>query len=391
MKVYLFNADTDMAMAHGGAYYMPPVSVKQFMTDLAMLPFWYAEEDSAIVASGGLEDANFVRRMNECFHRDVKLMSTGELTENDKLMPWGWNAGLRQQLKEKGVDNARLPSDEELATWRALASRHNAAELLGAFEDKHPWTGRTWRLDTMEDCRRVVGSMGGGCVLKLPWSGSGKGLNWCRAGMTPHVEAWCARALRTQGSVQAAPIYNKVLDFAMEFYLDRRGELMFVGYSRFDTNGSGAYQANVLAPDREIEAKIAAYLPQGTLAETRKRLMPLLKKHWANGYHGYLGVDMMVCSAEGEYRLHPCVEVNMRMNMGVVAHELYRNFVVEGAHGRMEVKHFNSPDELRASAERMRQMHPIRLVDGRIASGFLPLVPITQYACNLAYALITSS
>ena len=388
MKVYLFNADTDLAMAHGGAYYMPPRGVKQFMADLAMLPYWYAEEGSAIVACGE-DNANFLRQMNECFHRDVKLISPSELSENHMLMPWGWNVSLRQRLMEEGVDDTLLPSDEQLATWRILSSRHNTEEILNIFEDKHPWIGRSWRLTSMDDCRRVLSELSSGCVLKLPWSGSGKGLNWCRAGMTPHIEAWCAKALRTQGSIQAAPIYNKVLDFAMEFVRAASGELTFVGYSRFGTNESGAYQANYLALDEEIEAEIAAYLPPGTLAETQRRLMPMLDKLLANHYCGYLGVDMMVCREEDAYRLHPCVEVNMRMNMGVVAHNFYRDYVVPGAHGLFEVKHFNSPNELRASTEPIRQMHPVRMVEGRIASGFLPLVPIGAETCNLAYVLIT--
>lgn len=388
MKVYLFNADTDLAMAHGGAYYMPPRGVKQFMADLAMLPYWYAEEGSAIVACGE-DNANFLRQMNECFHRDVKLISPSELSENHMLMPWGWNVSLRQRLMEEGVDETPIPSDEQLATWRILSSRHNTEEILNIFEDKHPWIGRSWRLTSMDDCRRVLSELSRGCVLKLPWSGSGKGLNWCRAGMTPHIEAWCAKALRRQGSIQAAPIYNKVLDFAMEFVRAARGELTFVGYSRFGTNESGAYQANYLAPDEEIEAEIAAYLPPGTLAETQRRLMPMLDKLLANHYCGYLGVDMMVCREGDAYRLHPCVEVNMRMNMGVVAHNFYRDYVVPGAHGLFEVKHFNSPNELRASTEPIRQMHPVRMVEGRIASGFLPLVPIGAETCNLAYVLIT--
>lgn len=388
MKVYLFNADTDLAMAHGGAYYMPPRGVKQFMADLAMLPYWYAEEGSAIAACGE-DNANFLRQMNECFHRDVKLIWPNELSENHMLMPWGWNAGLRQRLMEEGVDDTPMPSDEQLATWRILSSRHNTEEILKTFEDKHPWIGRSWRLTSMDDCRRALSELSRGCVLKLPWSGSGKGLNWCRAGMTPHIEAWCAKALRRQGSIQAAPIYNKVLDFAMEFVRAASGELTFVGYSRFGTNESGAYQANYLAPDAEIEAEIAAYLPPGTLAETQRRLVPMLDKLLANHYCGYLGVDMMVCREEDAYRLHPCVEVNMRMNMGVVAHNFYRDYVVPGAHGLFEVKHFNSPNELRASTERIRQMHPVRMVEGRIASGFLPLVPIGAETCNLAYVLIT--
>ena len=35
------------------------------------------------------------------------------------------------------------------------------------------------------------------------------------------------------------PIFDKVEDFAMEFYSDGRGKLLFVGYSRFVTDDKG--------------------------------------------------------------------------------------------------------------------------------------------------------
>lgn len=42
-------------------------------------------------------------------------------------------------------------------------------------------------------------------------------------------------------------------------------------------------------------------------------------------YAGYLGVDMMICrfALLPEFRIHPCVEINLRMNMGLVSRMLY--------------------------------------------------------------------
>ena len=56
------------------------------------------------------------------------------------------------------------------------------------------------------------------------------------------------------------PIYNKVKDFALEFYSDGRGEVRFAGYSVFSTNEHGAYTGNLLASDGQIEESIACCL-----------------------------------------------------------------------------------------------------------------------------------
>lgn len=65
-----------------------------------------------------------------------------------------------------------------------------------------------------------------GCVFKSLWSGSGKGLCWCRHGFTKNVSDWCSRALKENRGFVMEPIFDKVEDFAMEFYSDGRGKLL---------------------------------------------------------------------------------------------------------------------------------------------------------------------
>ena len=44
---------------------------------------------------------------------------------------------------------------------------------------------------------------------------------------------------------------------------------------------------------------------------------------------------MMVCRTQNSgYAIHPCVEINLRMNMGVVARLIYDNYVCDGVQGR---------------------------------------------------------
>lgn len=136
----------------------------------------------------------------------------------------------------------------------------------------------------------------------------------------------------------AEPIYNKVADFAMEFCSDGRGKVVFAGYSVFSTNGSGAYEGNLLLSDEEIEHRFSVYVCKEAFRKLRYRLEEELSACFGLGYSGYLGVDMMICrfpSTEVEYRIHPCVEVNLRMNMGVVAHLIHKKYIASGTTGTL--------------------------------------------------------
>ncbi len=110
--------------------------------------------------------------------------------------------------------------------------------------------------------------------------------------------------------------------------------MTFAGYSLFSTNEQGAYIGNLLASDSQIEESIAC-CPVDELMVIREALRTELASIYGNTYTGYLGVDMMVCRSDKEngYRVHPCVEINMRMNMGVVARLFYDRFVAPGSKG----------------------------------------------------------
>lgn len=388
MEIYLFNADSDLAQAHHGAYYMPPATVKQFMADLSMLPCWYAPSGSAIFVSSDVPSA-FLHQLDKWFGCTFQTVGVEALPALNRptFHPWGWNTALRHQLVQAGIEEGSLPTPCQLDTWRNLSSRHTIAPLLDAFVDEPACVGEAWCLTDLEACRRLVDELPA-CVLKLPWSGSGKGINWCRHGFTPQIQSWCAKALRTQGSIQGAPLYDKVLDFAMEFHLAPDAPPTFVGYSSFVTNDSGAYQANLLTSNASIEHTLSAYLPQELLHRVRARLVSLLYATYSAHYQGYLGVDMMVCRRGDSYALHPCVEVNLRMNMGVVSRLLYQHFVHPEACGTYQVLHFSHPEQLQNRVTHHTAAHPLQIESGRIRRGFLPLVPITPYTQNLAYLLV---
>ena len=88
---------------------------------------------------------------------------------------------------------------------------------------------------------------------KVLWSGSGKGLRWCRRGLTKSTADWCRRELVNHGALILEPIYKKEGDFAMEFYSNGRGKVLFSGYSHFITDEKGVYRGNMLVSNEEVE------------------------------------------------------------------------------------------------------------------------------------------
>lgn len=228
------------------------------------------------------------------------------------------------------------------------------------------------------------------CLLKTPWSGSGKGLNWCLHGFTKPVSNWCGRALKEQGCLIAEPIYNKVEDFALEFYSDGWGEVRFAGYSLFSTNDHGAYMGNLLASNEWIEERLSARFPKKELCSIRDFLCRELSALYGSVYTGYLGVDMMLCSSEyGDgCLLHPCVEINMRMNMGVVARLLHDNFLSPHSTGRFGIEYFPDNAALREKHEENLRNSPLVIKEGRMVSGYLPLTPVTPASLYRAYVQV---
>jgi hypothetical protein len=261
--------------------------------------------------------------------------------------------------------------------------------------DKHRLVGKSAYCTTEEEIARQVEAHPS-TMLKAPWSSSGKGLRRGQGQYLPPLSGWCVRTLQQQGAVVVEPLYRKVNDFAMEFYSKGNGDaLTFVGYSRFVTDANGAYEGNVLATDEEIERELSAYVSREALHAVCAELQASLTSRIGACYRGYVGVDMMICVVKKENQkwnlyLHPCVEINLRMNMGVVAHIFNERYVASGCRGQFMVEYFPTPEALKEAHRQRTEESPLLLdSDGRIRQGYQPLTPIGRETQYLAWVLIS--
>lgn len=388
MKLYLFNPDADLALANHTEDYIPPASVRQMATDLSLLPIWFADAGSIVLTSENECNNAYFNAIKKTFLLPVDLITPSNLPVSSSLTtvePWGWNLAQRKSLLRYGIGKNILPSIEDIQSYRELSSKATSISVLDAFSGFSHCCGEASLLATLEECRAYASDKND-CLFKSPWSSSGKGLWWCQYGYDEATNNWCRRILKEQGGVLASPIYDVCQDFAMEFYSDGCGHLSFIGYSLFETSRKGAYLGNTLLADEEIKQIIEHYFYSGFLDAVCEHLIGKLTSVYSTRYIGYLGVDMMVCKGnQREYfMLHPCVEVNLRMNMGLLSHHFTKHFLAPGVKATFSITYHSQPQKLKEMVEEYSHKYPIVVENGKLKHGFLSLTPITPQSHYLA-------
>lgn len=296
----IFNCSNDMALAANVRQYFPPKRIQQMEDDLKDLANYWEEG------------------------------------------PWGWSLATKQRYKQMGVPENELPTDEWLATLRNLSSREFACsyikEMLTELNDP-----RLLGHD-MHFCKTLPPvtlpyreGWGGSLIFKSPWSSSGRGVFVAETLDEPTLKR-LQGYLNTQGGFAMDRFYaNKVLDFAMEFIIKNNGEVDFLGYSVFHADPNGAYGYNYVESQEDLKKRID--LDDNllkTLINYHKRhlslhippvTLPIRGEGLGIGASALgalpVGIDMIKC-ADGT--IHPCIEINLRMNMGILALKLWDRF-----------------------------------------------------------------
>jgi hypothetical protein len=374
-EIYLFNPENDMALANFTPYYKAPTEITQMSKDLSVLPAWYAPQGN-IIKLDSLSQADLLKE--QCpFPELIPQVEWSSSWENVPYRPWGWNPSLLHALQMAGISSQYLLSNEQMEKLRFLSGRQRCVEVLESFPSMNHLCGQATICNSITQVKELVSSIGE-CILKAPWSGSGRGLvrisptNW-----TPSVEGWLARTLRVQKEIMVEPLYNKEKDFAMEFYAEG-GNIHFVGYSLFETDPHGNYKANILLSDEHIEEDLSQYIPITILHSVCQTLEKNLSLLLGKDYQGYLGVDMMICHTSNGYSLHPCVEINLRMNMGIVSHIIFSRYIHPQAKGKYIVEHYTTDGEAFDMYRQLKATHPVHLQNEKLVKGYFPLTPVLQ-------------
>ncbi len=381
LKLSIFNPDHEIALANDDKNFKPKKNIVRLAHDLSLLPLWYDDGCCTVVASATTRQWENLAYSLGLSYNKVESIDYSTVTE---INLWGWNKAICKSLADNGLPNELIKTELQLADIRRLTERRTAIEAMAHINDlinsslipQPPII-----LTSMDEVLQFVDSSDDMAVLKSPLSESGKGVCFVSSNTMNHsVFGWANRTISQQGYMVAERFYDVRHNFAMEFAVSGT-TVDFEGYSLFTTNGK-SYEKNILMPDNAIEQLISNCVPIELIEDVRKVLVHFVANRISPYYQGYLGVDMFIYKNNDRYCLHPCVEINLRPTMGLIANRFYRRFVEQDKNGIFAVDFFASPSDLFADHTARQQAKPPRISGNRITEGYVSLCPIkadTQY------------
>ena len=383
--LYLFAPENDMALAFGGKYYTPTPAAQGIARDLSLLPIWYADEPNAQVWA--MQQVNTM--MQETLNAlGITAHATGKPSRNiAECHPWGWSVYIVDKFTRNGIARDILPDDKAIEQIRKLSGRASSCTIMQQLRHLLPHIQLPPQPVVLHNDTEVdeyVTSQPS-TILKAPWSSSGRGV-WRVNGVYDKMTARSASGIiRKQGYIMGETWQDKICDLAMEFYSDGTAT-KFAGYSYFLTDERGAYQSNILASNDEIERMLSQYIAPATLHEIRDALCGITTSLIAPHYKGYLGIDMIVYrDKQGQILLHPCIELNLRMSMGMIARIIADRYLSPTTQGTYHVHYEPDTARLQALDKQLSTQNPLRIVNSKITSGYLALTPIMSDTHYLAY------
>lgn len=376
-KLWIFNPDSEMAIADGNYYYTPPANIVRMSEELAFLPAYFSDRGDAVLVSHKFS-CNFLESRKEILGLDVECLGWEEREKfrDYKIEPWGWSPRMQYLM---GMQSGNWNREQKELYSRRTAL--NVLKGLGAAEKVFPQV--CFSLKEVGNYTKTED-----CVVKAPWSSSGKGvLVIPRGGFGKRHIAWVEGILRKQGYVMVERKLDKVVDFAMEFYVDNFQRVRFIGLSLFQTGLRGEYKGNFVGDQHFIQKQLSRWIPQEQFERIRVALEKQLAATFAaSGYTGPLGVDMMIYREGGKIDIQPCLEINLRYNMGILALTLAKRWVDVQSKGFFSVLYFPRTEEALQRDRVNRFKYPLRMKNGQIVSGYLSLTPIepdTRFVAEL--------
>lgn len=314
LTLHIFNPESDMALASGSPYYMPPARIAAMRAREALFPATYAKPGDAVLLMDRA-DAKNSEYYDQACRKGLEILMPGSMADWSRYTasPWGWNPQIAKFLELNCPGVRGVPSAEALDRLRRLSHRRTAARALSVL-DTSLRTGVEIPVemsDADEAVRYYITHKN--LFIKAPWSSSGRGVLRTDDLELRHVEPWIRGIVRSQGSVMLEPVYDRKLDFATEWEI-HHGVASFLGFSVFETSRRGKYHGNVTGSQTMLMQMIMDRAPKFDMryVYAQKRMLEALI---GPDYVGPAGIDMMVF---GEGRIHPCVEINLRKTMGLI-------------------------------------------------------------------------
>lgn len=388
-RLFLFNPTNELAIANGQVSYMPPANLRRFESDLASLPWILSDEDDYILVTH--KEGNSLKHLSDYGWKIPSIVTAPEeIPEKVRLIfsPWGWSPAV--YIKFKRFYHLAAPTwhTHPLARWNAnsaqLLSRETGYALLKEIElirrnypDKYSQVEIPYlpvEVSSTAKLSEEFQKTEPPALIKTQWSASGRGLFKIRDEKDNPAESdWIKGMLKRQGKLFIEQMLPKIQDVSFQFMID--DEIEYVGHNYFYTDPSGQFAGCAIGPPENSssyfkdQAQISAALKQG--AEIVRE--GLIRTEINKNYKGPAGVDgIFFINKQKEMKLQPCLEINLRYNMGLANIRLKKRIHPE-ARGAWKTGLFKQ-EKWQSFCKKKTQANPPVFEKGILRKGFLPMV-----------------
>jgi len=401
-KVFIYNPTCEIAIANGTLSFMPNKTLSKFESDLDVLPLYFTDENDVLLVRQ-IPDEKFLNtllkagislpkfRFLESALQDHNFINLPK----QSLQAWGWSPRIHHLLKPFKQSCSEEFLNQPNAFWknehRELYGRKNGLEVLKRFldnseSDKYISENLIAQVCTsIEEIENRIKEWKQ-IVIKAPLSSSGRGLQVLRKSyLNDSIIQWINGTLEAQGYVTVEALLDKKHDFSLQYFCDGKGNLDYMGPGFFETNTNGQYEGNFLGG---MPKYLINDLPKPEMEELSKGISRAIEtSDIAMNYTGYLGVDCMLFDdSKGNRKIQPCVEINLRYNMGTLALILDKYLATETI-GTFKMI-FKPKSTFDVFHKNMEKKYPFEMKDGKWLKGYLPLVSPYQNKNFGAYVLL---
>lgn len=397
--LHYFNPGHETAVLLGTKNYTPPIQVQRMIRELAYLPAWYAEPNDFVWVEEIIAPRFFSLQPKKLGPFPT-LLSRAELKNKTidipglQAAPWGLSPHslhLFEQLKKESLPQLSIP--EWKKDYFRLTGRQMVAICMEKIRELLPpdieIPVAPKFCTKIQEIEKYLLLQNAPFVLKTPYSSSGRGLHWLPdRKLTAKDRSWIEGAIKKQGGVSIECALNKQQDFAMEFYSDGQGNVRYEGLSVFGAEKKGAYSGNLLGSQSYLNHFFIENFGD-SFTQLQQAVQEAIRQVYGSLYTGYLGVDMLVYrkTSDHTFAIHPCIEVNMRYTMGMVALRLSEKYLALHTRGDFNIAYESNPGEAYLQHCFMKKAYPLEIEDGKIKEGYLSLCPVTKETRYRAYIL----
>ncbi len=362
------NIGHEVALEAGDPlHYTPPRLIRQMRSALWSLPLW--------ASPAWLDGASWwVHPFSESLspyltEHELSHIAKGDVGDSELIL-WGHERSLAHSLAKRyglsgGEACCELPQELKPCWTRA------ASALFFERYSSVPWRSRVAMITQIEELAKLLTQ--GACLVKLPYSSSGRGL-WRINRLDSQLEETLCKLLRRHRTLLVEPLLDKLQDYGAEYYIDEAGEVQFVGLCAFETDDQGRYLDSLCqAPEKTLQQITESLSDPNELTQALAQHRAYLSREVAPYYRGAVGIDLLTYRPDGvssRIALHPWVEINLRYTMGHYALDLYRERIPQGSPDQYRFGILSTP---RAKALLSTADAPTLDDTGRLRSGLLPL------------------